>query len=83
MKNLLSGGLVTKWRKLRIPQGLENVHELFPAVKRWAKLERPSGAGFAVISFHRIVRKPVLTQTLERWAKLGSPSGAGFVKLPL
>ena len=59
MKNLLSGGLVTKWRKLRIPQGLENVHEnavvppgleslvpLFPALKRWAKLGSPSGAGF-------------------------------------
>jgi hypothetical protein len=59
MKNLLSGGLVTKRRKFRIPQGLENVDEnsvvppglesvvpLFPALKRWAKLGRPSGAGF-------------------------------------
>jgi len=59
MKNLLSGGLVTKRRKFRIPQGLENVHEdsvvppgleslapLFPALKRWAKVGSPSGAGF-------------------------------------
>ena len=27
MKNLLSGALVTKRRKFRIPQGLENVDE--------------------------------------------------------
>jgi hypothetical protein len=60
MKNLLSGGLVTKRRKFRIPQGLENVDENsvvppglesyllpFPALKRWAKVGRPSGAGFS------------------------------------
>ena len=57
MKNLLSGGLETRRRKFRIPQGLENVREnsvvppgleslvpLFPALKRWAKLGRPYGA---------------------------------------
>src|SRR6266436_1707847 len=40
----------------------------FPALKRWAKLGRPSGAGFQDISFHWIARKRVLTNTLKRCA---------------
>jgi penicillin amidase len=30
-----------------VPPGLESSRSLFPALKRWAKLDRPSGAGFA------------------------------------
>jgi DNA-binding response OmpR family regulator len=47
----------------------------FPALKRWAKLVRPSGTGLSVISFHRIVGKLVLAHTLKRWAELGRRSG--------
>jgi VWFA-related protein len=36
------------------------------ALKRWAKLGRPSGAGFSNISFRRIVREQVLAHTLKR-----------------
>src|SRR5208282_3231210 len=32
--------------------GLESFPPLFPALKRWAKLGRPSGAGFSWILFH-------------------------------
>jgi len=61
-----------------VPPGPESLGPLFPALKRWAKFGRPSGAGFSGISFHRISRKRVLTHTLKRWAKLGRPSGAGY-----
>jgi TldD protein len=32
-----------------VPPGLESVGPLFPALKRWAKLGRPSGAGFSIL----------------------------------
>src|SRR5450759_88223 len=59
-----------------VPPGLESFFPLFPALKRWAKFGRPSGAGLSGISFHRIAKKRVLTHTLKRWAKLGRPFGA-------
>ena len=31
-----------------VPPGLSSFFSLFPALKRWAKLVRPSGAGFFV-----------------------------------
>src|ERR1019366_8207752 len=34
-----------------VPTGLESLDPLFPALKRWAKFVRPSGAGFSGISF--------------------------------
>ena len=37
---------------------------LFPALKRWAKLVRPSRAVLSNSSFHRIAKMPVLTHTL-------------------
>jgi hypothetical protein len=33
-----------------VPPGLESFLPLSPALKRWAKLGRPSGAGFSDIS---------------------------------
>jgi hypothetical protein len=59
-----------------VPPGLGSFFPLFPALKRWAKFVRPSGAGFSNSSFHRIAKTPVLTHTLKRWAKLVRPSGA-------
>src|ERR1035441_6232899 len=61
-----------------VPPGLEFFFPLFPALKRWAKFGRPSGAAFSCASFHQAVRKRVLTYTLKRWAKFGRPSGAGY-----
>src|ERR1022692_1027464 len=61
-----------------VPPGLRSFFPLFPALKRWAKLVRPSGAAFSSSSFHRIAKTSVLTHTLKRWAKLGRPSGAGL-----
>jgi tetratricopeptide (TPR) repeat protein len=51
-----------------VPPGLESFLPLFPALKRWAKLGRPSGAAFSCAWFHQTVRKRVLTHTLKRWA---------------
>ena len=112
MKNLLSGGLVTKRRKLRIPQGLKNVHEnsvvppglesfvpFFPALKRLrkkyllynsltaaAKADTENTAVIAAVNrcaTQNQVQHRVFPQAVKRWAKLGRPSGAGFMKLPL
>src|ERR1019366_3588171 len=60
-----------------VPPGLESFFPLFPALKRWAKFGRPSGAAFSCAWFHQTGRKRVLTHALERWAKFGRPSGAG------
>jgi len=60
-----------------VPPGLRSFFPLFPALKRWAKLVRPSGTAFSSSSFHRIAKTSVLTHTLKRWAKLARPSGAG------
>src|ERR1019366_9291299 len=48
-----------------VPPGLESFSLLFPALKRWAKLVRPSGAAFSRSSFHRIAKTSVLTHTLK------------------
>jgi len=37
-----------------VPTGLESFLPLYPALKRWAKLGRPFGAGFFAIPFHQI-----------------------------
>ena len=68
-------GVLENWV---FPPGLRSFFPLFPALKRWAKLVRPSGAEFSSSSFHRIAKTPVLTHTLKRWAKLVRPSGAVF-----
>ncbi len=51
-----------------VPPGLESFFPLFPALKRWAKLGRPSGAGCSAIPFHRVRRKRVLAHTPKRCA---------------
>jgi hypothetical protein len=33
-----------------VPPGLESFSLLFPALKRWAKFGRPSGAGFSLLT---------------------------------
>jgi hypothetical protein len=48
------------------------------ALKRWAKLEHPSGAGFSESLFASMVRERVLSPALKHRAKLERPSGAGF-----
>jgi hypothetical protein len=64
-----------------VPPGLESFFPLFPALKRWAKFGRPSGAGLSGISFHRIAQKRVLTHTLKRYADTNpSFSAACFVR---
>jgi hypothetical protein len=40
-----------------VPAGLESFLPLSPALKRWAKLERPSGAGLSENSFLSLARK--------------------------
>ena len=60
-----------------VPPGLESFLPASPALKRWAKLERPSGAGFSESLFASMVRERVLSPALKHWAKLERPSGAG------
>jgi hypothetical protein len=40
-----------------VPPGLKSYFPLYPALKRGAKLVRPSGAGFSRTSRHQIARK--------------------------
>ncbi len=49
---------------LVVPPGLESFLTLFPAINRWAKLARPSGAGLSGALFRQITRKPVFTHAL-------------------
>jgi len=49
-----------------VPPGLESSLRLSPALKRWAKLERPSGAGFSESSFPSLARERVLAPALKR-----------------
>jgi len=48
-----------------VPPGLGSSFPLYPPLKRWAKLGRPSGAGIADASFHRVNQKQVLTHALR------------------
>jgi hypothetical protein len=61
-----------------VPPGLESFLPASPALKRWAKLERPSGAGLSESSVASLARERVLSPVLKDWAKLERPSGAGF-----
>jgi hypothetical protein len=60
------------------PYGTRFSFQPYPALKRWAKLFRPYGAGFPASRFHWQVPTFVLTPTLPRWAKLLRAYGAGF-----
>jgi hypothetical protein len=60
-----------------VPPGLESFLPASPALKRWAKLERPSGAGFSESLFASMVQVRGLSPALKHWAKLERPSGAG------
>ncbi len=61
-----------------VPPGLESLLPASPALKRWAKLERPSGAGLSESSVASLARERVLSPVLKDWAKLERPSGDGF-----
>ena len=47
------------------PSGTGSVLPLYPALKRWAKFVRPSGAKVLGLAFRWIVRNLVLTYTLN------------------
>jgi hypothetical protein len=49
-----------------VPPGLESFLPRSPALKRWAKLERPSGAGFSESSFPSLVQEQTFAQGLKR-----------------
>ena len=51
-----------------VPPGLYQFAPLHPALKRWAKVARPYGAGLARVLFHRFQQNTVLTHTLKRCA---------------
>jgi hypothetical protein len=57
------------WKRVRensvVPPGLESLLPLSPALKRWAKLDRPSGARFSVFVPPDPSERRVLTHTLE------------------
>jgi hypothetical protein len=61
-----------------VPPGLESLLPASPALKRWAKLERPSGAGLSESSVASLARERVLSPVLKDWAKLERPSGDGL-----
>jgi hypothetical protein len=46
IRNIVPSGAKV-WEKSVVPPGLESFVPLFPALARWAKLVRPSGAGFS------------------------------------
>ena len=48
-----------------VPPGLESLLPASPALKRWAKLERPSGAGLSESSVAWVNRQQVLAHTLK------------------
>ena len=65
-----------------VPPGLEFFFPLYPALKRWAKFGRPSGAGLSGISFHRVAQKRVLTHTLKPSFLLAGSGTAEAVPFP-
>src|SRR5271166_4760021 len=51
-----------------VPPGLASSSPLFPVLKRWAKLDRPSGAGSCGPRPTGSHEEPVFTHTLKRYA---------------
>src|ERR1019366_9636221 len=84
-KKRLIATLKSVREKSVVSPGLESILPFYPALKRWAKLGRPSGAAFSCAWFHQTVRKGVLTHTLKRCATpkpSAQPSGeASFARL--
>jgi hypothetical protein len=54
-----------------VPPGLESFLPATPALKDWAKLERPSGAGGSESSFSSLAREQVLSPALKRCSTQG------------
>jgi hypothetical protein len=48
-----------------VPPGLDSLLSLFPALKRWAKFGRPSGAELSGISFHRAAPENDFSRALK------------------
>jgi hypothetical protein len=51
-RNIVPSGAKV-WENSVVPPGLESFVPFFPALARWAKLVRPSGAGFSGILPHQ------------------------------
>ena len=75
-----------KTRELGRPSGTSIISFTFPALKRWAKVGRPSGAGFHDVSFALIIctelpqneRPSVFTSKMEPRSH-ADPSGRAIV----
>ena len=65
------------WKRVRensvVPPGLESLLPLSPALKRWAKLDRPSGAGFLWSFFHLPPIQPHKVNFVAAAARAGHP----------
>ena len=87
-ENLTDVGVLSGFEVIRqvqcedsvVPPGLESFLPLSPALKRWAILERPSGAGFLDRSLAPIARQEVLN---NRQPVLGNLKCCGNPALPL
>jgi len=67
MPRILSGAALQSVRESWVvPPGLEAFSPFSPALKRWAKLVRPSGAGSFSNSFHRVAQKRALAHIFQR-----------------
>src|SRR5271156_5319334 len=53
-----------------VPPGLESTPPLFPALKRWAMLGRPSGAQFSAIEFWHNKKPPRQSERFGGWGTI-------------
>jgi cytochrome c-type biogenesis protein CcmH/NrfF len=60
ISRLRLGGAAVQSKASVVPPGLASFLPLFPALKRWAKLGRPSGAGFSCASLRRWLQATAL-----------------------
>ena len=60
-----------------VPPGLESFFPLFPALPRWAKLDRPLPGWISQNAFHPILQRSSQAD-LKCWANLIRSFGAGF-----
>jgi len=63
-----------------VPPGLESLLPLFPALKRWAKLLRPSGAGFCALVFALVA---IIGGGGDLWAQAQQTSQQTWQQIPI
>ena len=61
-----------------VPPGLQSSFPIYPALKRWANLARPSGAGLGQM-VPLVFRKRVLMHTLKRCSIQKQIPSAGYL----